>query len=772
MKHTLLICVSILSTFSIGARQLSADEALSRALTDRNLPSRVHAKAKKATDKPVMTIAERNGMGDVYVFNTDGGYLVLPGNDIAAPVLGYSESGALQSDNLPPALGYWLAEYARQIQYAETNGAAAYIQQQSDERTPIEPMVKTSWNQDAPYNNLTPTYGGEHAVTGCVATALAQVMKYYNYPPKVTGTRTYTSNGVSVSFDYGNTTFEWDKMLDSYTSSATADEQKAVAELMLACGVSVEMSYSTDESGAASVYVPSGMVNYFGYDKGVRYIPRDYYTMDDWNEMVYNNLRDYGPMQYSGQSSDGGHSFVCDGYSHDGYFHINWGWGGMSDGYFLLSALTPASQGIGGSSSGYNYNQDIIACVKPGDNGISTGTVYEELYNQDGMAVSSETVTLGNQVSFGSGFANYSTAAISGTMAIKLVASDGTVSYIEGPQFNSLPSLNMISSFSVTLPTTLAAGTYTISPAFMTSSGEMRDIPVKMSGIRTLKMTVADNTATFAAGTVASITVPEYNSATPFYIGSYYNINATVENTSDGEYYGAIILGLINSDGQLVAEGATYPVDITAGESVQIQYSSTFSATSGNTLSAGQYYICFINADGQQISEMTQITLNAATETTVSATTPLIENASAVVASDFKVTADVSCTKGYFGGSLTLVIFPYSDTGGSVSSVAAYGTDALFIAEGSKSTVTINKPFDNAEAGKRYFCALYNGQSAISNYGYFTVSSTSGVEDISADADMTAEYYTLTGQKVTTEKPAPGLYIQIKGGQAEKVLIR
>lgn len=106
MKHTLLICVSILSTFSIGARQLSADEALSRALTDRNLPSRVHAKAKKATDKPVMTIAERNGMGDVYVFNTDGGYLVLPGNDIAAPVLGYSESGALQSDNLPPALGY------------------------------------------------------------------------------------------------------------------------------------------------------------------------------------------------------------------------------------------------------------------------------------------------------------------------------------------------------------------------------------------------------------------------------------------------------------------------------------------------------------------------------------------------------------------------------------------------------------------------------------------------------------------------------------------
>lgn len=187
-------------------------------------------------------------------------------------------------------------------------------------------------------------------MTGCVATAMAQVINYHKYPEKGIGSNSYTTttSGLSVSFNFGATTFDWDNMADIYSLSSTAEQKTAVATLMKACGVSVNMDYGTGASGAMSAFVPAALVNYFGYDKATAYRERIWFSGQEWEDLVYNELATVGPVYYGGTTArNEGHAFVCDGYRADGFFHINWGWGGQSNGYFRLSALDPSSHGIG-----------------------------------------------------------------------------------------------------------------------------------------------------------------------------------------------------------------------------------------------------------------------------------------------------------------------------------------------------------------------------------------------------------------------------------------
>ena len=180
--------------------------------------------------------------------------------------------------------------------------------------------------------------------------------------------------------NYSAQEFRWDLMLNDYLPvfdghalriDATEQQQEAVARLMVAAGHSVEMGYSPEASGATSIRIGRALGLYFRYDKSLRYLQRDYYPLDEWEEIIYTSLLNDGPVIYDGQANIGGHSFVCDGYSADGYFHFNWGWGGMSDGYFLLDALDPINQGIGGADSGFNYMQDIIVGIRPDRSGDS-----------------------------------------------------------------------------------------------------------------------------------------------------------------------------------------------------------------------------------------------------------------------------------------------------------------------------------------------------------------------------------------------------------------
>lgn len=767
-RNSLAACVAMLTAASATASVLTPQQALQRALpqvTKIQAQKSASGTAAQSDYQLIKTVTAQSAPA-VYLFNSSTrGYLVLSADDVAAPILGYSDGSQAAKNNLPPAMKYWLDQYAAQIAYARNNPNAAQGTQPAKAagivRQPISPLTTTHWNQDAPFNDDCPMDNDERCVTGCVATALAQVMKYHAYPTTGTGSLSYTWNSQTLSFNYGETTFQWDDMIDNYTSTATAAQNSAVATLMYANGVGVSMEYSPTESTSSSFSVPTLMVNNYNYDKGIRFLQRDYYGLTEWEDIVYNQLVNYGPVQYSGQSNQGGHSFVCDGYSQDGYFHINWGWGGMSDGYFLLTALDPEEQGIGGSMSGFNFQQDIIANVQKPQPG---STVYNEMVWDGDFDATQSQVTLGQSAQFSGPFYSFSVANISGNMAIKLVNSAGAVQYIDGSEYQDLQPLSGMYTMDVTLPTNLAAGTYTVTPALRTAAGTYQDIPVKISDAQSTEMTVANGTATFTNQTPPSISITDVTEKTPFYLNSKFEITALVTNTGEEEYYNAIEAILVNSDGNVAAVGETISIDLDKGESTTIDYVSTFTqAQQSVTFAAGDYTLYFITADThKQLSDGYPITMQAATTPQITVTTPVASgDANSMDKNNLVFTTSVSCTEGFFANSLSFVIFPYDPSQTSVRSVDVLTSPTVFVNKGDTEQVTFTGSFSEGVDGGKYFGAVYNGNNPVSSYTYFTLKSSLGADNLAEDLPVVStEVYTLGGIRVNPNNLMPGQYIQ------------
>ncbi|MDE6338745.1 MAG: C10 family peptidase, partial [Muribaculaceae bacterium] len=376
MKRSFITPMLLLSLAVPGmSKEINPEEALQRA---GSASSFIATKGiEKASPRLVHTALSEKGSPAVYVFNNadDRGFLILSADDAAIPVLGYSESGSFTADNIPPQLEWWLSEYGRQIEFAREKNLppckpAKRSISRSGARVAIGPLMKTKWDQVQPYNGQCPLEGTDRTWTGCVATAMAQVMKYWNYPEKGTGSITYSIESLEkkVTMNFGLKNFDWGKMSDTYIEGQyTQEEADAVAYLMKACGYSVKMQYSMDASGALAMNIGHALTKYFNYDPNVLYTLRQYYSSEQWEEMIYDNLLNVGPIMYGGGSTlGGGHSFVCDGYDGEGMFHFNWGWSGMSDGYFALDALNPDSLGIGGGTGGgYNFSQDAVFGIQP-----------------------------------------------------------------------------------------------------------------------------------------------------------------------------------------------------------------------------------------------------------------------------------------------------------------------------------------------------------------------------------------------------------------------
>ena len=321
----------------------------------------------------------------LYVFNVtgNGGFIIVSNDDVAEPILGYSDSGTFDPNNIPDNMRAWLQGYADEIAWAKehhSNVSVSVPCVNKVPKAPIPPMISTKWDQGTPYNNLCPEYAtDERAVTGCVATAMAQVMKYHEYANMTTGlpayNKDYNGNSCISVTALEATSFDWDNMLDSYSNGYTNEQATAVAKLMQYCGSSVKMRYGSSSSSNTNM-VATALKTYFDYSNTTTCLERSRYTYANWIELIYHELANGRPVVYGGQSSGGGHEFVCDGYQGEDYFHINWGWGGTSDNYFKLSALDPDAQGIGGSSStdGFHYGQDAVIGIQPS---TGTGTVLD-----------------------------------------------------------------------------------------------------------------------------------------------------------------------------------------------------------------------------------------------------------------------------------------------------------------------------------------------------------------------------------------------------------
>ncbi|MCR4873895.1 MAG: thiol protease/hemagglutinin PrtT [Bacteroidales bacterium] len=347
-------------------------------------------------------LSQSVGVEHFYIFNNVNGpgFVMVSGDDCATPILGYSSTTNGIGGELPANVRSWLGYYDGTIGAAVQNGAVATAEiaeewstlragnlPEPKSLTTVSPLISTTWDQGAPYNNLCPGTGTNKAYVGCVATAMAQLMKYYNWPTTGTGSHSYYCNDGTydygtLSANFGATTYDWANMLNSYPypNSGTATQQNAVATLMYHCGVAINMVYTPEGSGAWTIgtsypYYPSAetaLKEHFNYSSSLYGALMSNYSNVQWISMLKNDLDQQHPVIYAGndQNGEGGHCFVCDGYDNTNNFHFNWGWSGWYDGYFTLTSLTPGTGGAGAGNSNYSYYQQAIFGAVP--NGGST----------------------------------------------------------------------------------------------------------------------------------------------------------------------------------------------------------------------------------------------------------------------------------------------------------------------------------------------------------------------------------------------------------------
>jgi hypothetical protein len=491
-----------------------------------------------------------------YVFNqgANGGFVIVASDDRAKEVLGYADAGTFDATNLPDNFKYWLSVYENELEellQTPDTGPAATPQTNATLRsvayeTSVAPLIKTKWNQDSPYNLLTPN----NYPTGCVATAMAQIMNYHEWPTQGTGSHEYTTStiGTPLSADFGATTYDWGNMLNTYGSSAMEDEENAVATLMYHCGVSVNMLYAPNESGAFSQDVPNALKTYFGYDPGIELLYRDYTTSADWVATLKTELTNDRPVYYAGNGTGGGHAFVCDGYDANGKFHFNWGWSGSADGYYELSALNPSDLGIGGGSGGYNYGQNIVVGIQqpttpPGSSdgfNISYETVASSATTLSSLS-ETFTVTVAELWNLG-------TASFSGNIGLAIYDdTDELKSYQNRFSATLDPYQGWYERpFSdISLPSGLPLGTYRLYPAYSVEPN-IND-PIKADakiggGVPYLTITVSGSSVTIGEFSNAPILELEGSLVLPanLYVDKMAEIKATVTNT------GATLMPILN----------------------------------------------------------------------------------------------------------------------------------------------------------------------------------------------------------------------------------
>ena len=428
MKHVnRIVSLLIVATLFIGqawAGRVNQEDASLVANHFMNAASATSG-VKKAVSPKRMVLKKAAAAEEAlyYVYeNADGeGWVIVAANDAVTPILAYSETGRFVTDNMPINARQWMGKYTKFIQKIEADGVEPSEEARAQwsrlrkgvnstkATVVVGPLIKTAWDQDEPYNLYAPGTGtagegSDKAYTGCVATAMAQVMNYWQWPVQGNGSHTYqpemdlydddgnyTETIViyegELTVNFGETTYDWANMKKKHSTSDTKAQKEAIGTLMYHCGVSVDMQfggYEYDGSGALTInwgsttdpcaqnafptyfrYKKDGLTSYYrdGYSQG----GKQYYKKwsdADWTAMVKAELDKNHPIMYDGSGS-GGHSFICDGYNDQDYFHFNWGWSGSNDGYFLLSKLKPGSGGAGGGSYDFSNTQGVIIGIVP-----------------------------------------------------------------------------------------------------------------------------------------------------------------------------------------------------------------------------------------------------------------------------------------------------------------------------------------------------------------------------------------------------------------------
>ena len=490
----------LIGTSQFHAKQRRCYEADSIAISMfksmHRTNSKRHAHSEKADSLVITTTASQmfpmseaqcSDQEAFFVYtrsNGREGFVIVSGDDRQPPVLAYSNDNFFISDNLPPTVRYWLECYKQE--YTLLNSSNTYPEEEITNyitpRQGIPPLLNnTMWGQGDPYNRLCPTTNeGGRCVTGCVATAMAQVMAYHQWPFCGQGRISYQSqkNAIMVDLDLSQHPLHWDKMLSTYIQGKySSEEANAVAELMAGCGASVFMDYGTDASGAFQHDMPKALVRNFGYDPDGAFLQREMFSTPEWHRILINELEEGRPVNYAGQSpTDYGHSFVIDGYQQGNYiypyYHLNWGWNGSCDGYYLLTNLLPTdNRGNMAIGTPFSTGQEMLIGVKP-DDGISHNGSMVWASN---IRVLMARIHPGEATILNIGrLANLSYRTFNCPLSVILSDSLGNAYRVGETVLEQIPFFSETDSISIPMhiPHDIPSGTYSVSVAYTSRQGE------------------------------------------------------------------------------------------------------------------------------------------------------------------------------------------------------------------------------------------------------------------------------------------------------------
>lgn len=424
-----------------------------------------------------------------YVFHGDNkGFVIVSGDERMPSVLAYSDESCFDINNIPPAVTYWLECYEETYLNLGNNNINSSTKLTSEVYPEgVRPLLnEIQWGQGSPFNLLCPNVAGEKTVTGCVATAMAQVMKYYEYPQKGSGRSDYytDTNHLHIVRDLSKDEFDWSNMLPAYEHSFTNTNAMAVATLMASCGASVKMDYGISSQGGSGAYqtdLLNAYVKNFQYDPDAAVLTRNYCSTADWHDLLIKELNAGRPVNYAGHSTrDGGHSFVLDGYrkrEETTYpdYHVNWGWNGSCDGYYQIVDLLPNENGQSAARDGFNSNQQMTIGIKPNDyvdeNFICLCT--EKLKTTNSNCKPGEKIKV-----ITSSLSNFAYHPFAGFIYVNLLTENGERIELDKTRQISLKTLEEHKNLSVdvTLPYDLKDGIYTIQLSYLDEQGNYNKV--------------------------------------------------------------------------------------------------------------------------------------------------------------------------------------------------------------------------------------------------------------------------------------------------------
>lgn len=496
-----------------------------------------------------------------YIFNVNdnSGFVIVTADDDVIPILGYSTTGNYSNANLPPAFKKLLENYKKQIQFVIVNDLKSddVIKNKwsrldkgdplnTDKNTKsVDPLLETTWNQSPYYNDLCP-YDYQYwqlTLTGCTATAMAQIMKYWNYPNTGVGIHSYNHPTYgTLTADFGSTTYNWTAMPNNVNST-----NMSVATLMYHCGVSVEMNYGVLSSGAWVICdngqhpycAENAYKTYFGYNPNtIQGLKRENYTTTAWKNLLIEELDNNRPLQYVGFGLSSGHTFVCDGYNNSDFFHMNWGWGGQADGFFSIDDLTPLTHN-------YNSNQQAVIGIQP-QSGGSTSNI--DMYSS--ITISPNPIDFYNAFTVNADVINSGNTSFNGDYCAAIFNEDGLfIDFVEilstggnplPPGYHYTGGLTFLNNGLMMVP-----GNYIIGIYYRETGGQWQlagndnyDNPVNTS------VTSPYNLLEQYSEIVAT--------PTSFVQGQSANVNVNLYNTNDYTYYGQYQAAIYDFEGNFV----------------------------------------------------------------------------------------------------------------------------------------------------------------------------------------------------------------------------